>query len=343
MLRETDEQYHQIELEEYFDNAVKPDLFAVSRIFAEARKQMTLSEYKMFAYALTSVKWKDKCPDILYLDKKEIAKIVGVTESDSSDLSQHLKRSVGDLAKHSYLEFSDKASGAWANGFFVTSIAFFKNRIRIRMNQDYLPLFGELERGYITMWSGDIFKMRSERAVKFYEVLRENSDTRKEMQTGTISIRFLKDLFGIPKDGKGSYVRKNGHFSRPEFEKYVIDPICEDLAQTEMIQLILQPNGKYYEKIKRGNRIIAYKLFCTISSHPRVASAAEVKEIQEKVDADAQVLKVAKDIVKSQKEPKEKTKSGAKFNDNFHQRNYDYEALERQLLAAQDAPEGKEG
>lgn len=336
MLRETDEQYHQIELEEYFEGNIKPDLFAVSRIFAEARKQMTLSEYKMFAYALTSVKWKDKCPDILYLDKKEIAKIVGITDSDSSDLSQNLKRSVGDLAKHSYLEFSDKASGAWANGFFVTSIAFFKNRIRIRMNQDYLPLFGELERDYITMWSGDIFKMRSERSVKFYEVLRENSDTRKEMQTGTISIRFLKELFGIPKDGKGSYVRKNGHFSRPEFEKYVIDPICEDLAHTEMIQLILQPNGKYYEKVKRGNRVIAYKLFWTISSHPRVASAAEVQEIQEMVDADAQILKVAKDIVKGKKTKKTpKTNNGTKFGD-FQQREYDYADLECQLLAAQD-------
>lgn len=339
MLRETDEQYHQIELEEYFNGEIKGNLFAVSRIFAEARKQMTLSEYKMFAYALTSVKWKDKCPDIIYLDKKEIAQIVGITESDASDLSQHLKRSVGDLAKHSYLEFSDKASGAWANGFFVTSIAFFKNRIRIRMNQDYLPLFGELERGYITMWSGDIFKMRSERAVKFYEVLRENSDTRKEMQTGTISIRFLKELFGIPKDGKGSYMYK-GHFRRPEFEKRVIDAICEDLANTEMIQLILQPNGKYYEKVKRGNRVIAYKLFWTISSHPRVASAAEVKEIQEKVDADAQVLKVAKDIVKGKKNTK---KDGTKFNTNFQQRDYDYNALEAALLAAQGAPEGTEG
>ena len=184
------------------------------------------------------------------------------------------------------------------------------------------------------MWSGDIFKMRSERAVKFYEVLRENSDTRKEMQTGTISIRFLKELFGIPKDGKGSYMYK-GHFRRPEFEKRVIDAICEDLAQTEMIQLIVQPDGKYYEKIKRGNRVIAYKLYWTITSHPRVASAAEVREIQDKVDENPQVLKVAKDIVKGQKKPK-KAKDSTKFNENFHQRDYDYDDIEAQILAAQE-------
>lgn len=341
MLRETDEQYHQIELEEYFDDTVKPDLFAVSRIFAEARKQMTLSEYKTLTLALTSVKWKDACPEILYLDKKEVAKVVGIN-SDADHLSENLYRSIGDMPHHSYLRFSDKDKDLYVNGNFVRTIAFFKNKVRIKLEPDFLGLFGNLDKNYITMWSGDIFKLKSERAVKFYEVLRGNSDTRQATQTGTVGIKFLKELYDIPKDGKGSYVYK-GHFKRSEFETYVIDPICEDLARTDMIKLIVQPDGKFYEKVKRGNRVIAYRFFWTISSHPRVASAAEVKEIQEKVDADAQVLKVAKDIVKGQKEQKKKTKSGAKFNDNFHQRDYDYEALERQLLAAQDAPEDTEG
>ena len=305
MLKETDEKFHQMELEEYFDNQIKPNLFAVSRIFAEARKQMNLPEYKTFTLALTSVKWKEACPEVLYLDKKTVANIVGVT-SDTD-----------------------------VNGCFITTIAFYKNRIRIRMNPDYLSLFGELEKNYITMWSSDIFKMHSERSIKFYELLRGNSDTRLKTQTGMVGIKFLKELYGIPKDGKGSYMY-NGHFRRPEFEKRVIDPICEDLANTEMIQLILQPDGRYYEKIKRGGRVIGYQFFWTISSHPRLASAAEVKEVQEKVDADAQILKVAKDIVKGQKEPKKKTKSGTKFNDNFTQRDYDYDALEAALLAAQD-------
>ena len=333
MLRETDETFHQVELDEYFEGEIKGNLFAVSRIFAEARKQMNLPEYKAFTLALTSVRWKETCPEVLYLDKKSVAKIIGVS-SDPDHLSQDLKRSIGELPLHSYLEFADKDKDVYVNGCFITTIAFYKNRVRLRMNPDYLSLFGDLDKNYLTMWSGDIFKMRSERAVKFYEVLRENSDTRKEMQTGTISIRFLKELFGIPKDGKGSYMYK-GHFRRPEFEKRVIDAICEDLAQTEMIQLIVQPDGKYYEKIKRGNRVIAYKLYWTITSHPRVASAAEVREIQDKVDENPQVLKVAKDIVKGQKKPK-KAKDSTKFNENFHQRDCDYDDIEAQILAAQE-------
>jgi plasmid replication initiation protein len=97
------------------------------------------------------------------------------------------------------LEFSDKDSGEWVNGCFITTIAFYKNKIRIRMNPDYLSLFGELDKNYLTMWSSDIFNMRSERAVKLYEVLRENTDTRKDVQQGELGIKAFKEMFNIPK------------------------------------------------------------------------------------------------------------------------------------------------
>ena len=71
-MNNADEEYHQISLQEYFEENVKPNLFAVSRVFAKARKQMTLSEQKTLVYALRQIKWKEKCPDTLYLDKKEV-------------------------------------------------------------------------------------------------------------------------------------------------------------------------------------------------------------------------------------------------------------------------------
>ena len=104
MLRNTDEEYHQISLEEYFESDVKPNLFAVSRVFAEAKKQMTLSEYKAFVYALSTIKWKEECPDTIYLDKKEVAKAVGI-ESDPDHLSENLYRAIRGMKKHSFLEF----------------------------------------------------------------------------------------------------------------------------------------------------------------------------------------------------------------------------------------------
>ena len=323
----TDEQYHQFSLEEYFQGDVKPNLFAVSRIFAEARKQMTIAEHKTLVYALSQIRWKEKCPDTLYLDKKELAKVVGIN-SDIDHLSENLNRSIGEMPKHSFLRFSDKDKGMYLNGNFVRTVAMFKNVVRIRLEEEFLGLFGNLETNYLTMWSEDVFRMKTERAVLFYELLRDNSDTRFVQNTGTVSIRKFKELFDIPATGKGSYLTKDGHFARTHFEKYVIDPICEELTKTKMIQLILQPDGRYYEKVKRGGRVIAYKFFWTVSLHPAVASAEEVKQIQERVDKDPEALKIARDILKGERKKKGKQNQ---FN-QFSQNSYDWDQLEAELL-----------
>ena len=325
----TDEEYHQISLEEYFEEDVKPNLFAVSRVFAEARKQMTLSEHKTLVYALSKIKWKEKCPDTLYLDKKEVAKVVGIN-SDIDHLSADLNRSIGEMPKHSFLKFADKDKGMYLNGNFVRTVAMFKNVVRIRLEEEFLGLFGNLETNYITMWSEDVFRMKTERAILFYEFLRDNSDTRLPINKGTVSIRKFKELFDIPKDGKGSYMTSDGHFARTHFERKVIDPICEELSKTKMIHLIIQPDRAYYEKVKSGGKIIAYRFYWTVSLRPGVATAGEVAEIQERVDKDPRVLKVAKDIVKGEKR-KNRTGAGNQFN-NFEQNSYDFEQLEREIL-----------
>ena len=326
-MNNADEEYHQISLKEYFEENVKPNLFAVSRVFAEARKQMTLSEHKTLVYALSQIKWKEKCPDTLYLDKKEVAKIVGVN-SDIDHLSANLNRSIGEMPKHSFLKFSDKDKGMYLNGNFVRTIAMFKNVVRIRLEEEFLGLFGNLETNYITMWSEDVFRMKTERAILFYEFLRDNSDTRLPINKGTVGIRKLKELFDIPKDGKGSYMTSDGHFARTHFERKVIDPICEELSKTKMIHLIIQPDGAYYEKVKSGGKIIAYRFYWTVSLRPGVASAEEVKQIQERVDKNPEVLKVAKDILKGEKKKKPEKNQ---FN-NFEQNEYDFDALESEIV-----------
>ncbi len=340
VLNETDEDYHQMSFEDYFRDKVKPNLFAVSRVFAEARKQMNLAEYKVFTYALTNIRWQDPCPDTLYVDKKVAAQLIDM-KSDATDLSQHLKRAIGDLPVHSYLKFSDKDSGTWVNGCFVSTIAFFKNRLRIRMNPDYLDLFGRLDKGYINMWSADIYKMHSERSVKFYELLRENSDTREDINVGTMGIKAFKELFDIPKDGPGSYMRdaKNGGFNRQAFERRIIDPVFEDLTHTEMIHLTVQPDGKLYEKVKSHGRIIGYRFYWTISMYPRVASAEELHEVNKLADKNPKVLKVAKDLangIKHSKKSKSKTSGGADvsqtgYSDYGDEHSYNYDDLEYQL------------
>lgn len=284
----SDEEYHQMTIEECFQEEVTPNLFGVSMIFTEARRKMTLAEYKVFALALSHHDWTQPCPDTLYIDKKEAAKTVGIN-SDIDHLSVDLMRAIGDMPKNSFIKFADKDKDIYVNGCFVITIASFRNRVRIRLNPDYLGLFGCLdgkENRYITMWSGDIFKMNSERAIKFYELLRENSDTRETINSGTVSIRKFKEMFDIPKDGKGSYMTADGHFKRTHFEQYVIDPVCEELAKTEMITLILTPDGKFYEKVKRGNRVIAYKFHWTITD-PKAQIEEKESEPETVIDVPA--------------------------------------------------------
>lgn len=308
----------QMSIDDLYDPSEK--LIAVSRIFARARKYMSLAEQKTFVYALSEFKFKETPKsNIVYLDKKKLASITG-TKTDSNHLSVDLYNQIRELPKHSFIEVSKEDRDLFDSGTVITRVTMFKNRVRVKFEEEYLQLFTGLSSDYITMWTSDIFQMTTKRSVQFYEYLRQNTDTRKNENSIGLGVRSLKEILGIPKEGKGSYIRDGGGFDRTNFERYVIQPLCDDLKNCKMINLTMQPDGKYYEKVKRGSRVLGYRFFWTFSAHPAVASAAEVAEIQERVDQNPVVLKVAKDIAKGEKKKKTATKNG--FN-NFQQREYD--------------------
>lgn len=316
----------QMSIDDLFSIDLPENLFAVSKVFARARKQMNLQEFKAFTYALTHFKFTGDNSNKLLLDKKTLATIVGVN-SDTDHLSENLKRSIGKLPVHSYIEIDDVDNDFYESGVLVTSLRMYKNNACITFNPDYMPMFSNLEKNYITMWCGDIARMKSERSIEFYEKLRLNTDTRNETSTAKVGIRWFKELFNIPEYGQGSYMREKGGFDRNNFERKVIDPLCEDLAKCKMINLVLQPNGKYYEKLKRGGRVEAYRFDWTYTSHPGVATAKEVRQIQERVDENPEVLKVARDIVKGNKKAKKNT-----FND-IGNNDIDFDELEAKILS----------
>lgn len=308
-------------------------LIAVSRIFARAKNEMSLAEKKTFAYALAEIKFTEPAKtNYVRLDKKTLAEILGI-HSDPDHLSVDLFDNIRDLPAHSRIRIAQKDLDLYADGFVVTSVVSFKNIVRIRFNDDFLPLFTELSTNYITLWSQDIFSMRSKRSVQFYEYLRQITDTRQETNDVLLGIKALKEMFEIPKTGKGSYMREKGGFDRINFERYVINPLCEDLRNCRMIQLLVQPDGKYYVKVKRGKYVEGYRFYWTYTSHPSVATAEEVHELQQRIDKDPKILKVAKDIIEGEKRTKKRVKKENTFN-NFEQRNYEKEMpnLENILL-----------
>lgn len=324
-----DEEYEgQMTLEDLFP--APKGMFAVSKIFVRAKKQMTADEYKTFVYALSSVDWSKEMPSSVEMDKRELAKILNI-ESDPDHLSQNLYRTLKDISTHSFTEFKDEDQGFYVSGTVINTILMGKrNKVVLDFNQRYAKLFGDLTTDFLTMWSYDIFNMSSERSITFYEFLRAHSDTTQQCEYG-FGVKALKEMFNIPKEGQGSYMRKKGGFDRANFEKYIIDPLCEDLAKCEMIQLVVQPDGKYYEKVKEGKRVKGYRFYWNVSDRPRVANAGEVKAIRDNIAKDPKVLKIAKDLATGKKKTK---KSKNSFND-FEQHQYtheDFAELEKILL-----------
>lgn len=318
----------QMTIEDLFQPPEK--LFAVHKIFARARKSMTLAEQQTLVFALTQIRFKGDIPDQMEvkLDKKQLAVAIGM-KTDADHLSVDLYKKLKNISKNSMIEIADEDKAVYSSGVLITDINRIGTDIVISFNRKYLGLFTGLSRDYITMWSGDIFKMRSVRSVQFYELLRQLTDTRYDICSHGWGVKQLKELFGIPKDGPGSYMRKDGHFDRPAFERYVIQPLCDDLQKCKMISLVLQPDKKFYEKVKVGKRVVGYRFYWVFTSSPKVASAKEVHKIQERVDKNPAVLKVAKNLLEGN--PRGTGSKKNEFN-QFEQNKYDFDKLEEELL-----------
>lgn len=357
----------QMSIDDLFDPEDR--LIAVSRIFAKARKSMSVSEQKAFIYALSQIQFTQpadsqmqfdttkrgsgdfsvedaissedaQVPFIdadgilrytVHLDKKKLAKIIGINDN-SDHLSTNLARTLSDLPKHSAINIVDTDKGTYDSGTIINRILINSNPlVFIQFNPVYLKFFTGLTKDYITMWSSDIFSMNTKRAILFYEVLRNATKSDSNVNTKVVGVRALKELFDIPKDGAGSYMRKDGHFDRPSFERYVIEPLCKELANCKMINLVVQEDGKLYKKKKSGRLVDGYEFNWTYTKHPGIATANEIKKIQEQIIQDPKILKVANDILSGEKKEKKKPNQFHNFN---QRKEVDLDEIVNQRLVA---------
>ncbi len=314
----------------YYPEVKGKQLIAVSKVFARAIKQMNLTEWKTFIYALTFLDFTKTNEDTVTLDKKILSELLEIG-GDPDNRAMIIKRSLGQLREHSSIVIDDVDRDFYESGAFIRRVTCYKNIVKIVFDNYYFPLFTELtgtNKPYITMWASDLFNCTSVRSILFYEDLRLHSDTRKTNER-IYGIKDFKEMFDIPKDGKGSYMKKDGHFDRPAFEKYVIQPLCEDLKECQMVNLHLNPDGKHWEKIKNihGN-VIGYKFTWDVSDRPHIASAEELPKLTEELMKDPKMLKIAKNISDGKEKPKPQKNA---FNE-YKQNDYDYRELESKLI-----------
>lgn len=305
-------------------------LIAISKTLARAKDGMSMQEKKLMAICLSKIEWKNVANNLeIWMDKEEIMELLGST-IDSSDRSTYLRKLAQETVRHSELHFSGEDKDEWEDMPLFTRRKSTKNQLMMELYQGAADLVQGLECEYITLFLRDILRFDSNidglRAYTLYEHLRMNSDNRRT-NTRIISTKEFKELFNIPKDGKGSYMRENGGFDRANFEKRVIEPVLKMLGACEHVVLHergRKPNGEriYYTKIKKHGLVQGYELMYTINKYPRAVKPETIIDVQENpVD-----LKIAQDVKEGKKEPKKNT-----FN-NFEGRKYDFNNLESQLL-----------
>ncbi len=320
----------QLDIFDIYYPEVKNPLVGVSKVFARAIKQMNVTEWKTFIFALTKIDFTKANDDTVTLDKEMLCGLLGIGK-DVHDRAMIIKRALKDLPAHTNI-FIDRADiDYWESGSFIRRCTCYKNIVKIVFDNYYFPLFTELsaDKPYITMWASDLFKAKSERSILFYEDLRLHSDTRVTNER-IYGIKDFKTLFGIPKDGKGSYMRKDGHFDRPAFEKQVINPLCEDLKNCEMIHLHINPDGKSWQKIhNKHNEVIGYKFVWDISSRPHIATAEEKANlVQQILEDNSDALAIAMNVTRAKKSGREKDKKNP-FHDYEQRQDYDFDAIDR--------------
>lgn len=308
-------------------------LLAISNALARAKDGMSMQEKKLMAIYLSKVEWKNVKNNLeIWIDKREIMELLG-SEIDTTDQSAYLRKLAQNMVHHSELRFNGDDKDEWEDMPLFTRRKSTKYQLMIEIYHGAADLIQGLQREYITLFLRDILRFDSNidglRAYTLYEYLRLNSDTRR-INTRVISTKAFKKLFNIPKDGKGSYMRESGKFDRTAFEKRVIEPVLNMVARCEHVVLHNYGFNKgkpvLYKKVKKNGLVQGYEVTYSINKYPSVIKRETIIDVQSKPD----VLKVAQDVMDGKANRKGKPRKSG-FN-NFDQREYDYDSLERELL-----------
>lgn len=327
----------QMTIDEWLYAEPPAEMVGVSKVFARAKKKMSLAEFKTFVYCLCHIRWKDTMPAAVCLDKRTLSKIIDVSD-DPAHLSRNLRLSIGNLIEHSVIEFAAKDRVKWKKGALVTDIALDESGVvKVWFNQNYKGLFSGLDKDFILMWSRDVFQMQAEKSVALYEDLRLNCDTRVT-NSRVFTLEYFKNLFDMPDSGRGSYVMKDGRFNYAGFERKVLDPVCADLRKCEMVQLVDAGDDKPYRKLKRGRQVIGYEFVWEISNRPRIADAHTTQETKHLIEKNPKIMKIAVDAANGVKHASGPKKTKNQFTDMEQQSDYgDMDELEALLLAQSEA------
>lgn len=308
-------------------------LFAISKAFARSKDGMTMTEKKLCCIYLSKLEWKNlKNEREIWVDKSEIMEALG-SVMDSTDQSTYLRKLAQNMVHHSEMHFQGADRNEWEDIPLFTNRKSTKGKLMIKLNEDAMPHLENLSCDYITLFLADILHfpntIEGQRAYKLYEYLRLNSDSRRKECETILTTKKIKELFDIPFQGKGSYVKPDGKFNRTEFENKVVNPVLKILAECSHVVLFdfgkdQKGERKLYNKIKKNGMVEGYELMYSINMTCKKIKPKTIVALKDKPE----VARVAQNLMEHQQKPKKKPKKNNDFND-FPQRDYDFEKMEK--------------
>lgn len=273
----------------------------------------SLPARKLLCYALSHIQWNgEKNDNIIVLNKHEALEAMGIPW-ESNRQKNVIKDMCDYLNDHTKIEFNGKDKDKWESGRIVAYAWSLDSRkfaieIPTKMMDHFEKLGPDYGHHFFTLYLADIIGFSNDatgaRALSLYKLARQqvrpDSITRIYLTT-----RQIKELFGIPKDGKGSYMRDEakGGFDRSKFEARVLDPVCKELRACKHIRLELDEDArrdKVYGKVKSNGYIAGYVFSFTYDEHPaRIYTDTKINEITDALKKDPRLAKIAEDVIKT--------------------------------------------
>jgi hypothetical protein len=271
------------------ENSLKNQMIAIAKSLAKMQTTWSPMQKKLLTMVLSKIDWsKSGNSNVVELDKREIIEALG-SKIDSEHQSAFLRGEFEKLARNSEIKWTSKEDkDVWEDGYLIIKRSSSRYRIKITLNQDYMPLLENLIGNfqYVTLWSNDIYSFKSKFTFALFEELRMNYDTRYFVNERDYSTKQLKDLFGLTKD---DYVKADGKFNRTTFEDRTINTAVEEINAGEMMKII------NVEKIKKNGRVMAYRIRYTVKTRTTPTQAQlnaqaedELLERQEREELEGQ-------------------------------------------------------
>ena len=264
------------------------------------------SAVELNLFMLLCSKTKNKGQELIELDYGNLKKLLGLEKQSDKYLHEELYKMSSKMTKINGNFKNDKKFVAF-NLFSTFSGDLEEKKLTVRVNIDFEFLLNEITKNFTRFELSEFVKLESKYSKNLYRLLKQYRKT----GTYRVEAEKFRELMDCPK----SYTNKF-------FMRDCVNVAVKELSRGYFDDLKVTP----IKAPKRGAPIVAYEFtFKPTKNIPGQYSLDDYNEEEEP------------------KKPRKRSGKNAKncFN-NFHQREYDYDALEKGLLQNDHAEKGEE-